>query len=182
MRQNRSMELTDGVVVLRPFVEADVFAVAAACDDPEMARFLPHWPEPYTEDEARRYIALTREWNASEDRRVLAVVDASGGDLLGSIDVRIGDVGSVGYWIAAPARGRGLATRALRLVARWALEERRVERLELTTHPENVASQRVAEKAGFVREGVLRSHMRFREGRRDSVLYSLLMSDLEPGA
>ena len=48
----------------------------------------------------------------------------------------------------------------------------------LTTHPENVASQRVAEKAGFVREGVLRSHMAYRECRRDSVLFSLLPSDL----
>jgi RimJ/RimL family protein N-acetyltransferase len=50
--------------------------------------------------------------------------------------------------------------------------------LELTTHPGNIASQRVAEKAGFVREGVLRSHIRFREGRRDSVLVSLLPGDL----
>ena len=44
---------------------------------------------------------------------------------------------------------------------------------------ENVASQRVAEKAGFTREGVLRAHTAFREGRRDSVLFSLLPSDLD---
>ncbi len=65
------------------------------------------------------------------------------------------------------------------LLSRWALAEAGVLRLELTTHPENVASQRVAEKAGFVREGVLRSHMAYRDGRRrDSVLFSLLHSDL----
>ena len=77
------------------------------------------------------------------------------------------------------ARGRGVATRATKLLSRWALTEADVERLELTTHPENVASQRVAEKAGFTREGVLRAHTAFREGRRDSVLFSLLPSDLD---
>jgi ribosomal-protein-alanine N-acetyltransferase len=97
--------------------------------------------------------------------------------LVGAIDVRLGEVGSIGYWVSPQSRGRGVATRALVLLSRWALRQG-VARLELTTHPENVASQRVAEKAGFVREGVLRSHIRFREGRRDSVLYSLLPSDI----
>jgi len=48
------------------------------------------------------------------------------------------------------------------------------------THPDNVASQRVAEKAGFQYEGVLRSHLRYRDGRRrDSFVFSLLPSDLD---
>ena len=64
------------------------------------------------------------------------------------------------------------------LLSRWAVTEGGCQRLELTTHAENLASQRVAEKAGFTREGILRSHIRFREGRRDSVLFSLLPSDL----
>jgi len=64
------------------------------------------------------------------------------------------------------------------LLSRWAVTEGGIERLELTTHPENNSSQRVATKACFTREGVLRSHIRFRDGRRDSVLFSLLPSDL----
>jgi len=109
----------------------------------------------------------------------MAIADHETGGLVGAIELRLGEEGSIGYWVAPRVRGRGVATRALILLARWAVTEGGVERLVLTTHPENIASQRVAEKAGFVREGVLRSDLRFREGRRDSILYSLLPSDLD---
>ena len=79
----------------------------------------------------------------------------------------------------AENRGRGITTRAVRLVCRFALDELGLERLELTTDAENYASQRVAEKVGFRREGVLRSHLLHPEGyRRDSVLLSLLPGEL----
>ena len=61
--------------------------------------------------------------------------------------------GHIGYWVTPPARGRGICTRALRLLARWALDELELQRLELITDPDNLASQRVAEKVGFQREG-----------------------------
>ena len=84
---------------------------------------------------------------------------------------------ATGYWPAAPARGRGSATRALRLLSRWAFDTLGLARLELTCGPDNTASQRVAERAGFVREGMLRSHLTFKNGRRDTVVYGLLPSD-----
>jgi RimJ/RimL family protein N-acetyltransferase len=173
------VELRDDVVLLRPFVDDDASAVAAACADSEIARFIPMMPHPYTEADARAYLATVAENREAQKRFALAVTEVASGRLVGSIDVRLGDVGSIGCWTAAEARGRGVATRALRLLSRWAVTEGGVERLELATHPENRASQRVAEKAGFAKEGVLRSHTRFREGRRDSVLYSLLPSDLD---
>ena len=173
------MELVDEVVRLRPFTLEDAPAIATACDDPEISRYTLNIPSPYTLDDARAYLEqCEQDWRDATGRLAFAIVDRTSGSLLGSIDVRLGDVGSIGYWIAAPARRRGIATRALRLLSRWAIEEGGVERLELTTHTENVASQRVAEKAGFVLEGVLRSHTRFRGGRRDSVLFSLLPRDL----
>jgi RimJ/RimL family protein N-acetyltransferase len=76
------------------------------------------------------------------------------------------------------ARGRGVATRALVLVARWALGEKRLGRFQLRADVENVASQRVAEKAGFVREGVLRSSLEHKGERRDVIMYSLVPEDL----
>jgi RimJ/RimL family protein N-acetyltransferase len=85
---------------------------------------------------------------------------------------------SVGYWLAPAHRGRGIATRATRLMARWGFSELGVGRIELTCGPDNRASQRVAERVGFAREGVLRSHIAFKGGRRDSVIYSLLPADL----
>jgi RimJ/RimL family protein N-acetyltransferase len=67
----------------------------------------------------------------------------------------------------------------VQLIALWAFNELGVQRLELTTAPENVASQRVAERAGFSREGVLRGLVATKDnGRRDSVMFSLLPADL----
>ena len=173
------MELRDGDLVLRPFEDGDAPAIAAACDDPDTARFIPDMPSPYREEHARAYVRMTHELWREGARLPFAIVDAAADELLGAIDVRLGEVGSIGYWMAPWARGRGVATRALKLLGHWAVTEGGVERLELTTHPENVASQRVAEKAGFRREGVLRSHIRFRDGRRDSVLFSLLPRDVQ---
>jgi RimJ/RimL family protein N-acetyltransferase len=87
--------------------------------------------------------------------------------------------GHIGYWCAREARGLGVTTRALRLLCKHALEDLRLERLELITDPDNRASQRVAEKVGFRREGVLRSHLTHPDGRRrDSVMFSLLPGEL----
>jgi RimJ/RimL family protein N-acetyltransferase len=86
---------------------------------------------------------------------------------------------TMGYWVAAGARGQGSCTRALRLLSRHALEELELQRVELVTDPDNLASQRVAEKVGFQREGVLRAHLRHPDGRiRDSVSFSLLPGEL----
>jgi RimJ/RimL family protein N-acetyltransferase len=170
------VELHDDELLLRPPTDADVPEVVAACQDPELARFIPGFPSPYGEDDARNWIAAR---SGAEDSRTLLIVDASSGELYGAIEVRLGETGSIGYWTAKAARGRGIATRATRLLARWAVTEGGVQRLELTTHPENIPSQRVAEKAGFTREGVLRDHAKFREGRRDSVMFSLLPADLD---
>ncbi len=84
----------------------------------------------------------------------------------------------VGYWLAPEARGRGNATRTLRLLAGWAFDCLAVQRLELTCAPDNTASQQVARRCGFLREGVLRSHIPFRDGRRDTVLFGLLPGEL----
>jgi RimJ/RimL family protein N-acetyltransferase len=173
------VELHDERLLLRPLRREDAEAVAAACADPDVQRYIPGMPDPYTLEHARTFIASAGRAIREGTRLPLAIVDAASGQLVGAIELRPGEVGSIGYWISPAARRRGYATSALRLFSRWALEQGGVERLELTTHPGNVASQRVAENAGFVREGVLRAYTRFREGRRDSVMFSLLPADLE---
>jgi RimJ/RimL family protein N-acetyltransferase len=80
------------------------------------------------------------------------------------------------YWTAPAARGRGLATAGLGHAAGFALEELGAQRLWVEIDPANSASHRVAEKAGFTREGVFRAHCRDRRTglRHDCVIYALL--------
>jgi RimJ/RimL family protein N-acetyltransferase len=174
--------LRDGDVALRPWTEEDVPALVAACADPEIPRWIPFIPSPYGEEDAREFVAGSRErWDAAAGAS-FAIVDVSTGTLLGSIGMGLRPMatGHIGYWVVREARGRGVASRALRLLARWALEEVGLGRVELVTDPANRASQRVAEKAGFHREAVLRSALEYRDGRRaDSVVFSLLPDELD---
>jgi RimJ/RimL family protein N-acetyltransferase len=81
--------------------------------------------------------------------------------------------------VKADARGRGVASRAVALLARFAFDQLGAARVQLLTESDNVASQRVAEKAGFTREGTLRSFLDFKGRRRDAVMFSLLPGDGE---
>ena len=166
------MTLADDAIVLRPWTEHDVPAIAEACQDPE----IPRWtrvPAPYTDDDARAFVR-----DAGDD--TFAVVDRETGALLGSVGLvaRDGPVAEIGYWVKREARGRGVAPRAVRLLSEWGLRERGLARISLMTEPENTASQRVAEKAGYRREGLLRSWMELKGERRDFVMFSLLPEDL----
>jgi RimJ/RimL family protein N-acetyltransferase len=176
------VELRDGELVLRPWVDEDVPALVVACNDPEITWWIPVIPSPYTEEDALAFVG-----GASRSLPEYAVPEHSfavtvDGSLAGAIGLRVDSMnrsGRIGYWVAAPSRGRGVCTRALRLLSKWALEELELQRLDLITDPENLASQRVAEKVGFRREGVLRAHLRHQDGRiRDSVMFSLLPGEL----
>jgi RimJ/RimL family protein N-acetyltransferase len=167
------VELRDGDLTLRPFTLDDVPAITQACQDPEILHWIPVIPRPYTEADAHSFVT------AEDLGHQFAIVEQGG--LIGSIGMRVNQFGTghIGYWCAKEARGRGLTPRALRLVARFGLEELGLGRLELITDPDNVASQRVAEKVGFTREAVLRSHLLHPDGRRrDSVMFSLLPGEL----
>ena len=170
------MELRDGDLVLRPWTDDDIPAIVEGCNDPEIARWIPTIPHPYTEDDAHAFLS----GEAAPPHQALAI--ELDGRVVGGIGLGLnshGYRGSIGYWIARPARGHGTCTRALRLLARHALEDLELQSVQLATDPDNVASQRVAEKVGFQREGVLRSHLRHPDGRiRDSVMFSLLPGEL----
>ncbi|HEX5028966.1 MAG TPA: GNAT family protein [Gaiellaceae bacterium] len=170
------MELREADLVLRPWTEDDVLALVAGCNDPEIAYWIPTIPHPYSVDDARAFV----RGEVRDDHDALAIELA--GDVVGGIGLGVNAHqyrGTIGYWMAATARGRGVCTRALRLLSRHALDDLGLQRLQLVADPDNVASQRVAEKAGFRREGVLRAHLRHPDGRiRDSVMFSLLPGDL----
>jgi len=87
-------------------------------------------------------------------------------------------MGNLGYWVRTTAAGRGIATQAARLMARFAFEQVGLHRVEIVAAIPNIASQRVAEKTGAVREGVLRNRLLIRGVSQDAMLFSLIPSDL----
>jgi len=172
--------LLDGPTALRPWRDSDMDAIVAACQDPEIARWT-RVPEQYGEVDARTYLLQRYDAIHAGATAPFAIVDA-GDDahLLGSISLmRIAwehARGEVGYWLAREARGNGHATRAVRLICAWAFESLELERIDLFAATGNPASQRVAERAGFTREAVLRSFMRGKDGHLDMVAFGLLTS------
>lgn len=174
--------LADEVVLLRPWIETDVPTKLMAFSELTVQRF--SWPRsaPYTEVDARRYFIDQEQARLRGEELNFAFVRPDdhdvvlGGGSLYGIDLEQGRA-AVGYWLALEARGRGVATRAVQLLARWAFDELGIARVELTCGPDNEASQRVALRCGFVREGTLRSHMPFKGDRRDTVMFSLLPGD-----
>jgi RimJ/RimL family protein N-acetyltransferase len=161
------IELRDELLVLRPMQVADADAIVGGLNDPDARRFMPLIPAPYTRAAADAWIQRCEAVWETEEAFPFAILDAETDELLGSIELHGGS--TVGYWVRADARGRGIATRALRLVCDWATQRP----LQLTTHPENLASQRVAEKAGFRRIGITSDHPPFRDGTREAVLFEL---------
>ena len=85
---------------------------------------------------------------------------------------------NLGYWVRTSATGKGIASRATRLVAGFAFEELKLQRVEIMAAVGNIASQRVAEKAGAIREGVLRKRLLNDDRPLDAVLFSLIEEDL----
>ena len=86
------------------------------------------------------------------------------------------------YWLDRTVRGRGLAAEALELVVGWAFRGFDVIRVQLVTHPDNQASQRVAERCGFRREGVLRAWEPVKNAQPDVVMYGRLATDPRPAS
>jgi ribosomal-protein-alanine N-acetyltransferase len=175
-----SEPLSDGVVALRHWRDDDVPAIVAACQDPEIPRWT-HVPVPYTEEDARSYLMALPTAMAAGERCSFALV-AGGDEPVGNVGFpRVSwpdERAEVGYWLAAHARGRGLVTRAVRLISAWGLHEVGFHRIELMASTENGASLRVAERVGFTREGVLRGYALASGVRRDIVMFSRLASDV----
>jgi RimJ/RimL family protein N-acetyltransferase len=167
------MEIRVGGLILRAPGGSDLDAIVKACQDPDVQQFIPFVPVPYGEEDGRAWLAsVERAW-AESDERTFGIFEEENGRLRGVVTVRLRERGSVGYWLAPSARGRGLMSEAVRAVVRWARDEHGIQRLTLTTHPANLTSQRVAERAGFSRIGMTESERAFRDGTTTAVLFEL---------
>jgi len=177
-----SPPLADAAVALRPWHEDDVERGLMLFADPLVQRFSWTQARAYTVADARACFEGIERGRQAGRQLELAVTEPGDSEgVLGCVSLFDVDpanaTGATGYWLAAHGRGRGAATHAVRLLAAWAFATLELARIQLTCAPDNLASQRVAERCGFTREGVLRSHMAFKGGRRDTVVYGLVAGD-----
>ncbi|MBH5335626.1 GNAT family N-acetyltransferase [Streptomyces pactum] len=173
--------MSDDSVMLRPVAEDDLPLLERFLTDPEATGPFQWrgWSDP-----ARWRRRWAQDGLLGDESGQLMVV--AGADRLGFVAWRKVVTSSSSYhWnigaqLLPGARGRGVGTRAQRLLARYLFAHTPVVRLEADTETGNIAEQRALEKSGFTREGVLRSLV-FRDGQwRDVVRYSLLREDMPP--
>jgi len=153
----------------------------------ESRRFLEPWEPRWSPDELdwaawRQRLNRYREDSTHGSAAAFFIYENATGRLVGGItigNIRYGvaQTGQIGYWIGERYAGKGFMLEALRLVARHAFETLRLHRIEAACIPDNERSIRVLEKAGFRREGLLRSYLRINGIWHDHYLYALIADD-----
>lgn len=178
--------LSDDAVVLRRWRPSDAGFLVEASRDPAIERY--NAPGPASLADALLVIeGIDRCWSSFEGQGdptgvAFVIVDAASGDPVGMCgidDWSSTDVAQFGYWLAAGARGRGLATRAVTLMTGW-LFELGAARVFLTIQSENHASAGVAHRAGFTYEGTLRSYGVWQGQRKDVDVFAVLPDEWPP--
>jgi ribosomal-protein-alanine N-acetyltransferase len=165
-------DLTDGMVRLRRWAERDLACVKAAAEDVRIPAGTTV-PAVFSPEAGRAFVR--RQWSRAErgEGISLAIAGAGTDEALGLawLPVRAQPgVAGLGYWVIPSARGRGVATRAIRLLSSWALGDGGFARVEAWVEPGNEPSLRALASAGFVREGVLRSFLADGDRRADAVV------------
>jgi RimJ/RimL family protein N-acetyltransferase len=173
----------DGCFLLRTYRRSDAAEFAVGINDRVVQRWIPF--PPHSTDMAVAWCSAGAEAFRVSGAGLHLAVTTADGRLLGNLCLKHTDwrkgVTEVGYWMLPAGRGRGAATASCRTLSRWALAQEPIHRVVLVAAAENTASCRVAEKAGFVFEGLARSGGILHSGRTDLRIYSLIRADLSDG-
>jgi ribosomal-protein-serine acetyltransferase len=180
-----AVTLSEGAVLLRPWESRDESPLFEAARESieTVGRWLPWLTEGYARADSAAWIRASAEaWKAGQEYR-FAIVECSANErLLGAVGLnridRVHGMANLGYWVRATATGRGIATSAARLAARFALANLNMARVEILTADANDASRKVAEKLGAHYEGMLRDRLRHGDGMIAARLYCLVRADL----
>jgi RimJ/RimL family protein N-acetyltransferase len=172
--------VTGGDIKLVPLGPQHGDAMDALARDVDVDRFT-RIPVPVPEGFGPRWVQRYVDGWAEDRNRGFAIEDAATGEFLGfaalvglSLEEQEAEAG---YLVPSRHRGRGIATRALRLLTEWAFAELPLERIELKIDTANVPSEVVAERCGYVKEGVLRSTYLKQGLRSDTAIWSRLRGD-----
>lgn len=173
--------LSDGLVLIRLPSDADTSRIVAACRDPEVVRYTTV-PSDYRPQHSAEWMQRGMAGLAAGTDVHCVIAAAADSDVYGTISLheidRLAGRCVSGYLLGPWARGRGFAARALRLMCRFAFQELRLARVEVTIEAENAPSLATARAVGFREEGLLRSYMTIAGRRRDMLMYSLLPDDV----
>jgi ribosomal-protein-serine acetyltransferase len=173
--------LTDGIVAVTPFTLDDIDATYEAARESRNTVYpwLPWCHPKYSRDEAEQWINMVL--NDEAHRYEMMILQASTGRFLGGVGLNQFSArynfANLGYWIRTSAEGKGYATRAAKLLARFGIQELGLNRVEIIAAEGNVGSNRVAEKVGATREGILRKRLPLHGEVVNAVVYSLVASD-----
>ena len=166
-------------VTLRPYAVADAPEICQAVHESlkELMPWMPWCHPDYSLHDSRTWLENQVKAFQAGMAFEFAIV-SNDGRYLGGCGVNdIGQAnrrGNIGYWVRTTEARRGVATAAVRLAYQWAMENTNLIRLEILIAVGNTASQRVAEKAGAVREGILRKRLVLHDEAHDAVMFSLV--------
>lgn len=185
----RGPELSGAAVMLREPRPGDFpeWAALRQASRDFLEPWEPEWPfDEFTRSNFRSRVARIRSQRRDRTGLGFLIFERGTGRLAGGIsigNIRHGaaETGQIGYWMGEPFSGRGLMTEAVRLVTAHAFDTMRLHRLEAACIPGNRRSERVLEKAGFQREGLMRSYLRINGVWQDHTLYAIIAGDHIPG-
>ena len=176
-------ELSNSFIKIRRYETADVPLLFEAARETvaEGSRWLPWLHPDYSMPESLEWVVDSRkQWDQGREYS-FAIVDPLTGQFLGGVGLNLISnthrMANLGYWVRSSCTGRGVATAATQLIARFGFGVLTLQRLEILTEVDNLASQRVAEKAGAVREGILHRRLVIQGNSVDAVVYSLIAPD-----
>jgi len=180
----KEIRLTDGRVLLEPYRIGDVERLYQAARESvtEMSPWMPWCHADYSIKESRAWVESQAEVWEKGTQYDFVITDAKDGSFLGGCGLNHIDyknrIANLGYWVRTSRTKRGVASAAVRLLAQFGFEKLKLNRIEITAAVGNKASQRVAEKVGATREGILRNRIVVRERVYDVVMFSLIPEDL----
>jgi ribosomal-protein-alanine N-acetyltransferase len=165
-------------LTLRPYREADIAELLPLIGTREVAANTLRIAHPYTDQDARAFLALAQE----PGKVWLAITLRSDARQIGGIGLRVDDQhqhAELGYWLGVPYWGHGYATEAAREMLRYGFEELQLHRIFASHFKHNPTSGRVLAKLGMHHEGCQREHLRKWDRFVDSELYGMLRQEWE---
>ena len=180
----KGSRLTDGVITLRRYRVGDIDSVYEAVRESisELSAWMSWCHPDYSIEETRTWVeSQPDKWGKGEEHNFAISYKTKalylGGCGLSVIDRGCG-IANLGYWVRTSQTNKGIATAATLLLARFAFNELKLNRVELTIAVDNQASLRVADKAGATREGILRNRVIKNDAPSDAVVFSFIPEDL----